>query len=1047
MLNRLIAFALQQRIVVAGGVAVLLGLGTWALATIPFEAFPDLTANSVSVIAEAPGLAPSEAEQLVTFPIERALMGLPDAEAVRSTTKFGLSLTQVIFADRVDNYFARQLVAQRLGDVAAQLPSGITPVLGPVSTAMGEVYQYVLTSARPEWNLRALKTLQDYTLAPQLRTVDGVAEVNSWGGETEQFHVAIEPRRLAAAGLTLGDVEAALAANNAAFGGAYTESRGERFILHGQGRLTDAASIARVPVTVRNGVPLLVGDLASVTQAAMPRQGAVTHDGRGEVVGGMVIMRKGENARQVIARIKARVAELERTLPNGVKLVPFYDQTELVNRTTHTIQKNLLLGGTFVIVLLWLFLRNVAASLIVAAVIPLSMLWAFVAMRWFGFSANLMSLGALDFGLLVDGSVVMVENIMRRSTGPAVTDPAQRLERLRRSAIEVGRPTVFGIAIIVAVYLPLFALQGVERKMFVPMAFTVVAALLGSLVIALTVVPAAARTFLSHAHEPHSARFERVKAAYSRLLVTTFRRRKLLAAGGLLVIAATVFGATRLGVEFMPRLDEGSVLVQTRRLPSTALGEGTRISLEIERALRGLPEVRTIVTKLGRPDLATEAMGTYESDTYVILDDKSRWRPGGKPALLAAMDSALAAVPGISYAFTQPIQMRLDEAESGITTDVGVKIIGPDVSRLAELAGRVERELRAVPGAAEVKATAAARVQQVEITPDRAAMARLGLGTEALGHEVERAFGASVATTIVDGPRRIGVAVRVPGAQSVDPSVLGTLPVATPAGAAVPLSSVARVDVIEIPEAFAHEGAQRMVVVGANVRGRDMGGFVADASARLAARVPLPEGYRYEWGGQYTHQQTAMRRLMVLGPLAVLAIFLLLYFAFGRAHHALLVMSNVPFALIGGVAALLLARLNLSLSAAVGFIALFGIAVLNGVVMVSYMNELRARGLALERAVVDGAATRLRPVLMTALAAGFGFVPMAFSTSAGAELQRPLATVVIGGLVTSTILTLLVLPTLFLTVERWMTRHRPEPAASGEEWEPVPELAGAGRGR
>jgi cobalt-zinc-cadmium resistance protein CzcA len=1034
MMNRVIGFALHQRLFIGGAVATLLGVGVWALATIPFEAFPDLTANSVSVIAEAPGLAPSEAEQLVTFPIERALMGLPDAEAVRSTTKFGLTLTQVVFAGKVDGYFARQLVAQRLGDVTGQLPPGVTPVLGPVSTAMGEVYQYVLTSDSPEWPLGALKTLQDYTLAPQLRTVEGVAEVNSWGGETEQFQVALEPRRLAAAGLTLGDVEAAIADNNAAFGGAYTESRGERFILHGQGRLTDAASIAQVPVAVRGGVPLLIGDLGTVVHGALPRQGAVTHDGTGEVVGGMVIMRKGENARRVIARIKTRVAELERTLPRGVRMVPFYDQTELVSRTTHTIQKNLLLGGTMVIVLLWLFLRNVAASLIVAAVIPLSMLWAFVAMRWFGYSANLMSLGALDFGLLVDGSVVMVENIMRRSAGPSDTDSGRRLERLRRSAVEVGRPIVFGIAIIVAVYLPLFALEGVERKMFVPMAFTVVAALLGSLLIALTVVPAAARTFLAQAHEPHSARFEKIKAAYARLLEATFRRRGLVIGGAVAVVAATVFAAGRLGVEFMPRLDEGSVLVQTRRLPSTALGEGTTASLAVERALRGLPEVRTIVSKLGRPDLATEAMGTYESDTYVILEDKSRWRPGGKDALLAAMDSALREVPGISYAFTQPIQMRLDEAESGITTDVGVKIIGPDVARLAALAGRVERELRSVPGAAEVKATAAARVRQVEITPDRAAMARLGLGTEALGREVERAFGASVATTIIAGPRRIGVAVRVPGAQAADPSILDALPIATPAGGQVPLSAVAKVEVIETPEAFAHEGAQRMVVVGANVRGRDMGGFVAEASARLGARVPLPDGYRFEWGGQYTHQQTAMQRLTILGPLAVLAIYLLLFLAFGRMHHALLVMSNVPFALVGGVAALWIAGLNLSLSAAVGFIALFGIAVLNGVVMVSYVNELREDGLALEQAVLQGAATRLRPVLMTALVAGFGFVPMAFSTSAGAELQRPLATVVIGGLVTSTALTLVVLPTLYLTVERWWARH-PKVAAGDEAWE------------
>ncbi len=1018
MLRRLIQFALTQRAFIAGGAATLLALGIWALATIPFEAFPDITANSVSVIAEAPGLAPQEVEQLVTFPIERALMGLPDAEAVRSTTKFGLVIVQVVFQDRVDGYFARQLVSQRLGDVAGALPVGVTPTLGPVSTAMGEVYQYVLTSASPEWNTRQLKTLQEFTLAPMLRTVEGVAEVNSWGGETEQFHVTVDPRRLAGAGLTLSEVEAALAANNENFGGAYTENRGERFTVFGRGRLANREDIARVPLVTRGGAPILVRDIATVEDGSLPRQGAVTWDGRREVVGGMVIMRKGENAQQVIARIKARVAEAVAILPPGVELVPFYDQTELVSRTTHTIEKNLLLGGALVIALLWLFLRNIAASLIVAAVIPLSMLWAFVAMKWFGFSANLMSLGALDFGLLVDGSVVMVENILRRGR-QAAESPHDTTERIRASAVEVARPVVFGIAIIIAVYLPLFALQGTERKMFVPMAFTVVAAVLGSLVIALTVVPAAARTWLARAVEPHSERFERLKDRYRAVLAGTLRHRKAVLGAALVVVVVAVGGATFLGREFMPRLDEGSVLVQTRRLPSTALGQGTEFSLQLERALRGLPEVRTVVSKLGRPDLATEAMGTYESDTYVILEPRERWRPGGKPALIAAMDSALREIPGISFAFTQPIQMRLDEAESGITTDVGVKIIGPDPERLAALAARVEQVLRGVPGAAEVKATASARVNQFRLDLDRDALARYGIAAQDVGREVERALGASVATTVVDGPRRIGVAVRIPGANTLAPELFAELPIPTPSGARVPLSAVARLSVVQSPEAFAHEGAQRMVVVGANVRNRDVGGFVTDASARLAARVPAPEGYRYEWGGQYRHQQTAMRRLGILVPLAIIGIYLLLFLAFRTVRHAALIMSNVPFALVGGVAALALAGLNLSISAAVGFIALFGIAVLNGVVMVSCINELRAEGRSLEEAVLEGAATRLRPVLMTALVAGFGFVPMALSTSPGAELQRPLAVVVIGGLVTATGLTLLVLPTLYATVERW----------------------------
>lgn len=1021
MIERLIAFSVRQRAFIAGGAATLLGLGLWALSTMPFEAFPDLTANSVSVIAEAPGLAPQEVEQLVTFPIERSLLGLPDAEVVRSTTKFGLSITQVIFKDRVDIYFARQIVSQRLGDAARALPPGVTPVLGPISTAMGEIYQYVLTSSSPEWTPATLKTLQDYTIAPQLRTVPGVAEVNSWGGYTEQYQVEVDPRRLAEAGLTLGDVERALAAANANFGGAYTESRGERFIVYGLGRLRNLEDVGRVPVTTRGGVPIRIRDLGRVQSGALPRQGAVTWNGKGEVVSGMVILRKGENAQRVIQAIKTRIAEITRTLPAGVELVPFYDQAELIGRTTKTIEKNLLLGGSLVVVLLWLFLRNVAASLIVAAVIPFSMLWAFVAMKWFGYSANLMSLGALDFGLLVDGSVVIIENVMRRADRLAARETVG--ERIRHAATEVGRPVVFGIAIIIAVYLPLFGLQGTERKMFVPMAFTVVAAVLGSLVLALTLVPAAARMFLANAHEPHSEQFERFRAWYRRVLARTFARRRLVIGSATVLITGAIVAGSRLGREFMPRLDEGSVLVQTRRLPSTALRQGIDFSLAIERALASFPEVTTVITKLGRPDLATEAMGTYESDSYVMLKDRSTWREGGKDALIAAMDSALRTIPGLTFAFTQPIQMRLDEAESGITTDVGVRIIGSDADRLHELAQRVEAVMAGVRGAAEVKATAAARVKQLQVTLDRDAMARYGVSSEDAGREVERALGAVTATSVIDGARRISVAVRVPEAGRIDPDLIGQLLVPTGSGGRVPLGAVATVRQVEAPEAFAHEGAQRMVVVGANVRGRDIGSFVDDASAQLAEKVPLPEGYFYSWGGQYQHQQTALKRLAILVPVAILAIYLLLFSAFRTVRHSLLIMANVPFALVGGVAALWLAGLNLSLSASIGFIALFGIAVLNGVVMVSYINELRREGRPLEEAVLEGAATRLRPVLMTALVAGFGFVPMALSTSPGAELQRPLATVVIGGLVTSTLLTLLVLPTLYTAIEQWFVRR------------------------
>lgn len=1018
MIERLIRFSLRQQLFVAGGVVSLVAAGVWAFATLPFEAFPDLTANSVSVITEAPGMAPEDVEQLVTFPIERSLLGLADTESVRSTTKFGLSMVQVIFADGVDTYFARQVVAERLGGITADLPSGVRPELGPVSTAMGEVYQYVLRSRGPSWTLMELKTLQDWSIAPQLRTVEGVAEVNSWGGFVEQYHVITDARRLNIASLTLEDLQNAVSANNATFGGTYIEARGERHVIRGEGRLTGLADLGQVPVANRSGVPVLLHEVATVERGGLPRQGAVTLDGEGEVVAGMVIMRKGANARDVIAAIEERVARIATTLPAEVELVPFYNQAELVEQTTHTIEKNLLLGATLVVILLWAFLRNIAASIIVAFVIPLSMLWAFIAMRVFGYSANLMSLGALDFGLLVDASVVMVENVMRKSEEGGTKESA--LRRMTEAATEVGRPVVFGISIIVAVYLPIFALQGTERRMFVPMAFTVTAAVLGSLLLALTFVPAAARALLLNAREPETPRFDRFRARYRAVLASTLARPVPVAASAAALLGGALWVGTHLGTEFMPRLDEGSVLVQGLRPPSTALSQGVQFSSVLEAKLRGLPEVEQVVSKLGRPDLATEAMGTYESDTYVVLRDREAWREGGKPALLAAMDSALQEVPGLEYAFTQPIQMRLDEAETGITTDVGVKIFGPDPDELASLAARVEGVLSGVEGAADVKVSSAARVSEMRVRLDPAALARYGLSGERVGGQVEAALGAAVATEVVDGPRRIDVVVRLAEGNALDPALLQSLPVATHDGGLVPLGAVAQVDRGESPEAYAHEGGQRMVVVGANIRGRDVGSFVDEASDALAREIPLAQGYAFEWGGQYRHQQTAVRRLTILVPAAVAAIFLLLFSAFGTLRHAALILLNVPFALVGGIGALWITGLTLSTSAIIGFIAVFGIAVLNGVVMVSYVNQLRERAVPLDEAILDGASTRLRPVLMTALAASFGFVPMALSHSPGAELQRPLATVVIGGIATSTLLTLLVLPTLY----RWMETAR-----------------------
>jgi cobalt-zinc-cadmium resistance protein CzcA len=1014
MIRALVDFSVRRPWTVHGGVVALVLGGLLAFDQLPFEAFPDLTANSVSVIADAPGVSPSDVEQLVTFPIERSLLGLPRTESVRSTTKYGLSMTSVIFSDGVDPWFARQVVSERLGNLAADLPEGVSVALGPVATAMGEIYQYVLRSTDASVTLADLKTLQDYSIAPQLRTLDGVAEVNSWGGETEQYHVVVEPGRLREAGVAITDVADALAANNRNFGGTYVESRGERFIVRGEGRFGAIEELGAVHVPTAGDVPLRVRDLGTVERGSLPRQGAVTIDGEGEVVAGMVIMRKGANALRVLEQVEERIEAVRASLPPSVELVVFYNQGDLVEQTTHTVEKNLLLGGTLVVLLLWGFLRNVTASVLVALVIPLSMLWAFISMRLFGFSANLMSLGALDFGLLVDASVVIIENVMRKSGEGSHATPEEARERVREAVVEVARPVVFGIAIILSVYLPILALQGTEGRMFRPMAFTVVAAILGSLLLALTFVPAVASQLLSRAREPDTPLFDRMRDRYRRHLAAMVGRPVFVIGTAIALFAITIFGATRLGTEFMPRLDEGSVLVQGVRPASTALPEGSTLSGGIEAALLQLPEVEVVVSKLGRPDLATEAMGTYESDTYVTLKPRSEWRPGGKDALLAAMDARLAEVPGIEFAFTQPIQMRLDEAETGITTDVGVKIFGDDPDVLAELADRVERELLRVEGASEVKISAAARVREVEIDVDRAAAVRHGLSTEEVGRQVEMALGSAIATYVVDGPRRIGVVVRMPGGIGVDPDRMASLPISTPGGTTIDLGSVARIEMVESPEAFAHEGGQRLVVVGANIRGRDTGSFVDEASALLEREVPLESGYRFEWGGQYRNQRSAVRRLSLLLPIAVGAIYLLLFSTFGTISRALIVMLNLPFAVVGGVAALAVAGLTVSTSALIGFIAVFGIAVLNGVVMVSHIEDRRATGAPVLEAVLDGAAVRLRPVLMTALAASLGFLPMALSTSPGAELQRPLATVVIGGLISATLLTLVVLPTLYL---------------------------------
>ena len=1018
MIDKLITLALRYRLAVIGATLLLVAAGTWAFANINFDAFPDLTPNQVQVITVAPGMSPNEVENLVSYPMESAMMGLPRTQGVRSISKAGISVVTVSYDDDVDLYFARAQVTQRMQDAAGSLPSGLQATLGPPATPMGEVFQYLVQS--DSLSLMELKTLQEYTIKPMLRTIPGVADVNSWGGEVQQFHVLVDPAKLSGYGVTLRDVEAVLASNNGNFGAGYIETGGERFTVRGLGRLGDVTDIGNVVVSTRaGGVPVYVRDVAQVEVGAMPREGAVSRDGRGETLSGMIVMLKGANGKEVVERVKARIAQVQPLLPHGVAIRPFYNQGEVVDRTTSTVFRNLIEGGLLVTLILFLFLRNLRASLVVASVIPLSLLFAFLLMKRFGYSANLMSLGALDFGLIVDASVVMVENFVRQF-GLADSSLSDRRDTLRRAAFEVGRPIVFGVCIIIAVYLPIFSLQGLEGRMFTPMAFTVCVAVLGSLLIALTYVPMLSSFVLTQVEEQPARWFEALRARYLVALHWALGNRRVVVAGAVALLVVSLGSVPFLGTEFMPKLDEGSMLIETRRLPSTSLPQGMSIAKEVERTLLRFPEVDHIVTKMGRPELATETMGLYAGDVYVLFKPRDQWKARSREALVVEMDSALSQIPGIDYNFTAPMAMRLDEAISGVRTELGIKVFGDSLAILERKAAEIRSVVERVRGAADVSVDVSAGAMQVELALDRAALARYGLNVADVRDAVQAGVGGSTVTEVIDGRKRFPVVVRLADAYRGTPAAIGRVLLPAPGGAQVTLSQVAQVRVIEGPELINHEDGERVVIVQSNVRGRDLGSFADDVRRAVTKQVRMPDGYFVTYGGQFENQERAMRRLALIVPLVLLAIIGLLYASFGNARQALLVMLNVPFALVGGIASLWMRGLNLNLSASVGFIALFGVAVLNGVVLMAYVNQLRDGGHALLDAVREGASARLRPVLMTALVASVGFIPMALSTSPGSEVQRPLATVVIGGLFTSTILTLIVLPVVYATLEeRW----------------------------
>jgi cobalt-zinc-cadmium resistance protein CzcA len=1024
-LNAIVDWSLNNRWLVLVLLTLLIAAGLFVAVRLPIDAFPDLTNNQVNIITECGSLPPTEVEQLVTYPIESAVMGLPNVEQIRSVSKLGLSLVTIVFDDDVPTYFARQLVNERMREARSRLPEGVEPVLGPVATAFGEVYQYTIES--PTMSLMDRKTLQDWVIRNQLRTVPGVNEVNSWGGETRMYTVEVEPAALQRYDLTLRDVFEHLRESNENFGGGFIEHGAEQYTVRGLGRARSPEDLEKVVLLERAGSPVLVRDVARVVVQPLPRQGAVLRDGKGETVTGMAIMLKGENGRTVIDRVKARLASI--TLPGDVKIVPFYDQGEVIDRTIATVKRNLFEAGLLVVATLFLFLGNLRAALITTLVIPVSLLFSFLGMAFYGVSANLMSLGAIDFGMIVDGAVIMVENCVRRLSSKEETSD---VDTIRSAAKEVARPILFAVAIIIAVYLPILYLEGLERRMFRPMAISVVGALLGSLILALTVVPVLA-SFLLHrgnVREHHAGWFNRVLEFYNVTLEAGLRHRTFNVILALALLAATAVSIGFIGTEFMPRLDEGSILVQTRKLPGISLPESVALSQRVEQILMELPEVHGVVTKLGRPDVATEAMGVYEADVYVLLHPVEQWPKGQtKEQLIEQMARKLEAVPGLLCNFTQPMAMRLDETVSGTKADMAIKIFGDDPKILESLSEKALAVVRTLPGAADVQAEVLSGVGELHVEVDRAQLARYGLTVTDVREMVDSATGGRAVSEMIEGQRRFPITLRLPAAVRGDIASMSNLLLKAPGGQLVRLSQVARLEMVRGPEMVSRENGQRRIVVQSNVRGRDLGGFAKDAQRAIAGAVTLPPGYWIDWGGQFENQERASKRLMILLPASIAIIFGLLYATFHSARQALLILATVPFAMVGAVGALWVRHLNLNLSASIGFIALFGVAVLNGIVMVNKINELRrAHGIELDTATRVGASLLLRPILMAALVAALGFVPMAISTAPGSEVQRPLATVVIGGLITATVLTLYLLPMMY----PWFSwKDKPQPQRIG----------------
>jgi cobalt-zinc-cadmium resistance protein CzcA len=1032
MLDAIIRFSIRQRWAVLAATLAIAVVGVWSFQRLLIDATPDITNVQVQINTEAEGYSPLEAEQRITFPVETAISGIPGLDYTRSISRYGLSQVTVVFKDGTDIYFARQLVNERLQAARSTLPDGIEPAMGPIATGLGEIFMYTIEpegdARRPdgeEWTPEDLRTLQDWVIRPQILGTQGVTEVNTIGGYVRQYHVTPWPDRLSAAGLSMDDVILALEANNANRGAGYVERYGEQLLLRSEGQATGIADLQAIIVANRGGVPVRVADVADVALGEELRTGAATENGQ-QIVLATVLMLMGENSRTVAQAVAEKLEIAAKALPAGVVAKPIYDRTALVDRTIETVETNLLEGALLVIVVLFLLLGNIRAAIITAAVIPLSMMLTITGMVQNKVSGNLMSLGALDFGLIVDGAVIIVENCLRRfgqeqhGLGRLLTRD-ERFALAEAATVEVIKPSIFGVLIITLVYVPIFALTGVEGKMFHPMAFTVVFALTAAMIVSLTFVPAAVALFVTgKVEEKESFMMRGARSLYQPALDWALRLRWAIVAGAVGLVAVSGFAASRMGSEFIPNLDEGDIALHALRIPGTSLTQAIGMQLTLEAAISKLPEVERVVSKIGTADIATDPMPPSVADTYVLLKERKDWPDPRKPRdqLVAELEAVVSRIPGNNYEFTQPIQMRFNELISGVRSDVAVKIYGDNLQQLAELGEQVEGVIGAIDGAQDAKVEQVTGLPVLQITPNRVALARLGLNVADVQNAVGTAFGGTEAGQVFEGDRRFDVIVRLPERLRQDVDAIGQLRIPLPGHDGdprgyVPLQEVASIDLSIGPNQISRENGKRRVVVTANVRGRDLGSFVTELREKVGAEVELPAGYWVGYGGTFEQLISGAQRLALVVPVVLLLIVGLLYGLFRSVRDALVVFSGVPLALTGGILALMVRGMPLSISAGVGFIALSGVAVLNGVVMLTFIRSLREQGQTLDEAIRDGALTRLRPVLMTALVASLGFIPMAFNVGAGAEVQRPLATVVIGGIISSTILTLLVLPALY----------------------------------